>query len=191
MSPLHLCVGVEPAGPCEEKWNVKPRVCCWRVLVLRRWPLSCPWAIGDGLHLCGRGLSACRLVEQCGLAVVKMGWIPNAANPTTFLGPVIYGKLSWPVDAAVWPGAFILDGGACSGDMLLHLKHTHPACHSRVVWSMFGAQSMWRLIRTSRGQHSGMMSGGGFGGLSLGLSSSSEISGTGHSTLAARRVCSS
>ena len=89
---------------------------------------------------------------------------------------------------------------------LLHLKQTHSACHSRVVWSMFGAQSMWRLgnslhdesisgwvgsIKTSRGQHSGMMSGGGFGGLSLGLSSSSGISGTGHSTLAARRVCSS
>ena len=89
---------------------------------------------------------------------------------------------------------------------LLHLKQTHSACHSRVVWSMFGAQSMWRLgsslhdesssgwvgsIRTKRGQHSGMMSGGGFGGLSLGLSSSSGISGTGHSTLAARRVCSS
>ena len=71
---------------------------------------------------------------------------------------------------------------------------------------MFGAQSMWRLgrslhdesssgwvgsIRTGRGQHSGMMSGGGFGGLSLGLSSSSGISGAGHWTLAARRVCSS
>ena len=87
---------------------------------------------------------------------------------------------------------------------LLHLKHTHSACHSRVVWFMFGAQSMWRLgsslhdvsssgwvgsIRTRRGQHSGM-SGGGFGGLSLGLTSSSGISGTGHSTSAARRVCS-
>ena len=42
LSPLYLCVGVEPAGPCQEKWNVKPRVCCWRVLVLRKWPLSCP-----------------------------------------------------------------------------------------------------------------------------------------------------
>ena len=103
LSPLHLCVGVKPAGPCQEKWNVKPR----------------PWAIGDGRHLCGRGLSTARLVEQCGLAVVKMGWIPNAANPTKFLGPVVYGKLSWPVDAAVWPGAFILDGRVCSGDMVV------------------------------------------------------------------------
>ena len=54
-----------------------------------------------------------------GAVWVKMEWIPSAANPTTFLGPIVYGKLSWPVDAAVWPGAFILDGGVCSGDMVV------------------------------------------------------------------------
>ena len=85
LSPLHLCGGVEPAGPCQKEWNVKPRVGCWRVLVLWWWTLSCPWAIGGGQHLCSRGVTARRLVEQCGLAVVKMWWIPTAANPTTFL----------------------------------------------------------------------------------------------------------
>jgi len=85
LSPLDLCVGLEPAGPCQEEWNVKPGVCCWRVLVLWRWPLTCPWAIGDKRHLYGRGVSVRRLVEPCGLAGMKMGWIPSAANPATFL----------------------------------------------------------------------------------------------------------
>ena len=99
LSPLHLCVGVEPAGPCQEKWNVKPRVCGRRVLVL--------WSIGDGRHLCGRRFSAGRLVEQCGLAIVKMGVDTQCCKSNHVLGT---GSL-WQV---------VLAHGCCSLAWCLH-----------------------------------------------------------------------
>ena len=87
--------------------------------------------------------------------------------------------------------------------VLLHLRQTHSGCHSRVVWSMLGAHSMWRvgssrhdasssgwlgLTNARRGQHNGMMFAGGLGGWSRGAVVSAGVSGTGHSSCAAARA---
>ena len=58
---------------------------------------------------------------------MKVWWVARTADPASFVGAVIDGQLSWPVDAAVWCLPCVLHGRVFRGDLAV-APEAYPFC---------------------------------------------------------------